>query len=70
VFLIQLESWEAAIKSGFVSGIPEKKGQHIEVDKLLGWTDAFRRDQSNLARPRPNPVQPARLSAYPDRHGR
>lgn len=38
-FLIQLESWEAAIKSGHVSGTPEKRGYHLEIANLLGWTD-------------------------------
>lgn len=37
--LIQLESWEAAIKSGFL--ISKKIGdpQPIEVATLLGWTE-------------------------------
>jgi len=37
-FLIQLESWEAALKSGLVSGVAEKRTQHIDAAKLLGWT--------------------------------
>lgn len=36
VFLIQLESWEAAIKSG-LSGRPEKAPQPTDIANLLGW---------------------------------
>jgi thiamine monophosphate synthase len=37
-FLIQLESWEAAIKSGLTSRIPGKLPQPIDIATLLGWT--------------------------------
>jgi hypothetical protein len=37
-FLIQLESWEAAIKSGFGSLVKEQKAQPIAIAGLLGWT--------------------------------
>jgi hypothetical protein len=38
-FLIQLESWEAAVKSGLVaSGRPENGTQAIDIARLLGWT--------------------------------
>lgn len=38
-FLIQLESWEAAIKSALLPSFDGKMGQPIEVAKLLGWTE-------------------------------
>lgn len=38
VFLIQLESWEAAIKSGLVRAAPRKEAQPIDIASLLGWT--------------------------------
>jgi hypothetical protein len=37
-FLIQLESWEAAIKSGLVSSTKEKRHQSVAIASLLGWT--------------------------------
>jgi ParB family chromosome partitioning protein len=43
VFLIQLEAWEAGIKSGLFSGRPEKRRQPIDIARLLGWT-RFRGD--------------------------
>lgn len=39
VFLIQLESWEATIKSGLVPSTLGKKVQPLEIATLLGWTD-------------------------------
>ena len=55
-FLIQLESWEAAIKSGLVSsGTPESRGQHIEISKLLGWT----RQRARLTEGRSSADEPA-----------
>lgn len=36
-FLIQLESWEAALKSGFFPPVRRNLAQPIEVAKLLGW---------------------------------
>jgi hypothetical protein len=38
VFLIQLESWEAALKSGLAFGTPNKTPQAIDIARLLGWT--------------------------------
>lgn len=38
IFLIQLESWEAAVRSGLVSATAEKDAQPIEVARVLGWT--------------------------------
>lgn len=37
IFLIQLESWEATVKSGLLSTRVEKTPQPIEIAKLLGW---------------------------------
>lgn len=37
-FLIQLESWEAAIKSGLLSVRTESGAQAIDIALLLGWT--------------------------------
>jgi hypothetical protein len=37
VFLIQLGSWEAALKSGFAPVRNGKPPQPIEIAKLLGW---------------------------------
>jgi hypothetical protein len=37
-FLIQLESWVAAIKSGLVSRMREKNHEPIAIAGLLGWT--------------------------------
>lgn len=39
VFLIQLESWEAAAKSGLISREREKPPQALDIARLLGWTD-------------------------------
>jgi hypothetical protein len=40
-FLIQLESWEAASKSGLVSSrAHEREPQAVDIAKMLGWTDA------------------------------
>jgi hypothetical protein len=39
VFLIQLESWEAAVKSGFVEGTSSGKDQAIAIATLLGWLE-------------------------------
>jgi hypothetical protein len=39
VFLIQLESWEAALKSGLALWSQSKTHQAIEIAKLLGWTE-------------------------------
>lgn len=36
VLLMQLESWEAAIKSGLVSPRGEKRSQDIEIAKHFG----------------------------------
>jgi hypothetical protein len=47
VFLIQLESWEAALTSGFAR--PESPGQTpqaLEVAKLLGWVRFHSRDKT------------------------
>jgi hypothetical protein len=38
VFLIQLESWEAVIKSGFVSFMKDKTPEPIATATILGWT--------------------------------
>lgn len=35
--LMQLESWEAAIKSALLPSFDGKMGPPIEVAKLLGW---------------------------------
>jgi len=40
-FLIQLESWEAASKSGLVRPCAHgREPQAVEIAKMLGWTDA------------------------------
>ena len=36
--LIQLESWEAAIKSGLLSSAKDKAAQPIDIAAMLGWT--------------------------------
>jgi ParB-like nuclease domain len=41
-FLIQLEAWEAALKSGLLSVRAEKVPQPFEIAKLLGWTAAHK----------------------------
>jgi len=51
-FLIQLESWEAAVKSGLVrSASAEQASQPLEIAKLLGWTVSHkdnRAERTNL----------------------
>lgn len=49
VFLIQLESWEAAIKSG-LSARAEKRYQPIDIARLLGWLDSNLSKMNNTAR--------------------
>jgi hypothetical protein len=39
LLLIQLESWEAAVKSGFVEGTSSGKDQAIAIATLLGWLE-------------------------------
>jgi hypothetical protein len=46
VFLIQLESWEAALKSGLVPSVLGKTHQPIEIAKILGWTDIHSKSSS------------------------
>jgi hypothetical protein len=45
-FLIQLESWEAALKSGFIPESPGKAPQPIDIAKLLGWVEFHTRNQA------------------------
>jgi hypothetical protein len=46
VFLIQLESWEAAINSGLAPESSGKTSQPIEIAKLLGWIRFHSRDKA------------------------
>jgi hypothetical protein len=46
LLLIQLESWEAALKSGFAPESSEKSPQVIDIAKLLGWIKFHSRNQS------------------------
>jgi hypothetical protein len=39
VFLIQLESWEAALKSGFAPLHSGNRPQQVEIARLLGWLE-------------------------------
>jgi len=38
-FLIQLESWEAALKSGLLARVGAKSPEAIEIARLLGWLE-------------------------------
>jgi ParB family chromosome partitioning protein len=44
VFLIQLESWEATLRSGLVSRSLDRNRQAIEIATLLGWLVDGKRD--------------------------
>jgi len=62
-FLIQLESWEAASKSGLVhSSADEREPQAIDIAKILGWTET--NTQGGRATPVMNPTARACAAAY------
>jgi hypothetical protein len=46
LLLIQLESWEAAIKSGFAPSDNGKPPQPLAIAKLLGWIQFHSRDKT------------------------
>jgi hypothetical protein len=48
VFLIQLESWEAGIKSGLLPDRSGKGPQAIDIALLLGWTELHQQETPQL----------------------
>jgi hypothetical protein len=63
-FLIQLESWEAASKSGLVQSVKrDREPQAVDIAKMLGWT-VIQAQEGRLPHPIMNETARACAAAY------